>query len=232
MNVKDSYIETFDEGPGGWYADRRYALPVWDGVAYCHSPWFLDANHAPPGAGYLHMLMWLYTHKRWYELEDRPPLPYVGNRFLDEGHPTDFTDARLTLRLRGQLDLKGSRLLLLVISQIRGKMVNQALHDQPFRVREDWSEQSVTLTPDPDMWTCLGGRHDLLDTRGCADIEEVLADVNVNILLILFPLQIAAAGAGVEDLHLLRAGADYLVDEDRLPKGLVMIDTVRIDFAQ
>jgi len=33
------YIETFDNGPGGWYADRYYALPVWDDVAHCYSPW-------------------------------------------------------------------------------------------------------------------------------------------------------------------------------------------------
>src|SRR5712672_957512 len=65
--LRRTYVETFDNGPGGWYADRRYALPVWDGVAYCHSPWWLDANHAPPGAGYLHLLMWIYTDKREYE---------------------------------------------------------------------------------------------------------------------------------------------------------------------
>lgn len=226
-----AYVETFDDGPGGWYADRRYDLPVWDGVAYCHSPWFLDANHAPPGAGYLHMVMWLYTHKRWYELEDRPPLPYVGNRFLDQGHPTYFTNARLTIRLRGQMDLKGSQLVLLVISEIRGKMVNQVLHEQPFQVSDEWSEQTATLTPDPVMWTCLGGRHDLLDTRGFAGIDEVLADVNVNIILALFPLRVVPACGGVEDPHLSRAGTDYPVDQEHLPKGLVMIDTVKIEFA-
>lgn len=32
------YTETFDDGPGGWIADLRSPLPVWDGVAYCHSP--------------------------------------------------------------------------------------------------------------------------------------------------------------------------------------------------
>ena len=144
----------------------------------------------------------------WYELEDRPPLPYVGDRFVDEGHPNDFTNARLSLRLRGQLYLKGSQLLLLVISQIRGKIVNQALHGQPFRVSEEWSEQFVTLTPDPDMWTCPGECHNLLDTCGHADISKVFADVNVNILLILFPLQVVAACEGVEDLHRSRAGTD------------------------
>ena len=58
------YTETFDDGPGGWVADLQSPLPVWDGVAYCHSPWSVDANHAPPGAGYLHLLMYLLTHRR------------------------------------------------------------------------------------------------------------------------------------------------------------------------
>jgi hypothetical protein len=77
-----SYVETFDRGPGGWYADRRYALPVWDGVAYCTSPWWLDASHALPGAGYLHLLMWMYTDKRRYNTGDEydKSLPYRGNK--------------------------------------------------------------------------------------------------------------------------------------------------------
>jgi hypothetical protein len=54
--VAEVYRETFDNGAGGWVADLSSRLPVWDGVAYCHSPWSIDANHAPPGAGYLHLL--------------------------------------------------------------------------------------------------------------------------------------------------------------------------------
>ena len=50
--VRRTYVETFDDGPGGWYGGRKFALPVWDGVAYCYSPWWVDANHAPPGAGW------------------------------------------------------------------------------------------------------------------------------------------------------------------------------------
>ena len=48
---RPTYIETFDDGPGGWYGGRKFELPVWDGVAYCYGPWWTDANHAPPGAG-------------------------------------------------------------------------------------------------------------------------------------------------------------------------------------
>ena len=83
------YLEDFDQGNGGWYADRHYALPVWDGVAYCHGPWFLDSNHAPPGAGYLHLVMWLYTDGRWYE----HPTVSTGRPFLHKrksDHPEKF----------------------------------------------------------------------------------------------------------------------------------------------
>src|SRR5207249_1822978 len=57
----DVYFEAFDEGPGGWVANRHEPLPVWDGVAYCFGPWYLDSHHAYPGKGCLHMLMWLLT---------------------------------------------------------------------------------------------------------------------------------------------------------------------------
>ncbi len=225
-----TYLETFDDGPGGWYADRRYALPTWDGVAYCHGPWFLDANHAPPGAGYLHMVMWLYTHHRWLAPGLGRTLPYTDNRFVEEAHSTDFTNARLTVRLRGRVDLKGAQLLLLVHSENGGRNVNLVLHTQPFRITREWSEQSVTLVPEPDQWTCLGGRHDMLDTRVCADVDEVLADVNANIMFVLFPLEIVPLCGDVEHPHKLRAGVDYPVDPDHLPQGLLMFDTVRIEF--
>jgi hypothetical protein len=149
----------------------------------------LDANHATPGAGYLHMVMWLYTDPRWYEVPRPAPLPYTNNRFLEGGFLTDFTRARVTARLRGSVDLKGAQLLLLVHSEINGIMVNQVLHRQPFRVSKNWTEQTVTLQPDEPSWTCLGGRHDMPD-RGCAPIAQVRADVNVDIIFVLFPLKI------------------------------------------
>ena len=86
--VRRTYVETFDDGPGGWYGGRKFALPVWDGVAYCYSPWWVDANHAPPGAGYLHMLLWVYTNKTHYEVDDdyTRSLPYRYSRFAEEGY--------------------------------------------------------------------------------------------------------------------------------------------------
>lgn len=243
-----TYTETFDDGPGGWVADLRSPLPVWDGVAYCYSPWSVDANHAPPGAGYLHLLMYLPTHG------EAPVHPGAGqqkrNRFVEGGYGTDLTNAKLTVRLRGTTDLAGplcndhtpepqpglcgAQLLLLVQAKVEGPpktTPNFILTGQPFNITPEWSEQTVQLAPDPDDWTCLGTRHDRADVYGYGDISEVLRDVNVDIIFVLFPLKISPLGK-VEDLHRQWAARDYKVDMQYLPKGLVMFDTVEIEYAK
>jgi hypothetical protein len=241
-----TYTETFDEGPGGWIADLRGALPVWDGVAHCYSPWSVDANHAPPGAGYLHLLMYLPTHAA-------APVRLSAaqreeNRFVAGNYSTDLTHAELTVRLRGTLDLAGplcndhtpspqpdlggAQVLLLVQSKIDGPPATTAnfiLTGQPFQVTPDWSEQTIRLAPDPAQWKCLGARHDKADLYGYGDISEVLRDVNVDIIFILFPLKIVPIGE-VEDIHRQWAAKDYKVDMQYLPKGLIMFDMVRIEY--
>jgi hypothetical protein len=239
--TREPYVETFDRGPGGWTANRNDPLPVWDGVAYCFGPWFVDPNHAPPGAGYLHLLMFLITTGKWI----RPDHP--GNAFVAEHKSTDLRNAVVTLRLRGLFDqptrsaattlprpgevtmgLQGSQLVLLVQAETAGTTANMVLTGQPFRITRDWSEQSVRLVPDPAQWTCLGARRDHR-SYGCAEIAEVLKDVNLDIILILFPLKIVPIGK-VEDPHGSRAGEAYPVDQTALPKGLLMVDTVKIEY--
>jgi hypothetical protein len=236
MQPRRSYVETFDHGPGGWYGDRHFALPVWDGVAYCCSPWWLDANHAPPGAGYLHLLMWLYTDKRSYQgqSESLKHLPYIGNRFADDDYSRDLTSARVTLLLRGKVDLKGAQLLVLVQAKTPRTTANMVLTGQPFEITSDWSEQTVTLTPEARQWTCLGARHDMQKEYGCDDIAAVLRDVNLDLIFALFPVRPVAACDNVKpsDVDRLRAVADYPVRQEHLPKGLVMFDTVKIDYPQ
>ena len=226
------YIESFDHGPGGWYADRYYALPVWDGIAYSFSPWWVDANHAPPGAGYLHMLMWTYTDKRWYQGSDAytRKLPYKGARFAEENYSRDLTNATLTVRLRGELDAKGAKLVFLVQAVTNKTTANMALTGQPFRVTEDWTRQSVILRPDSKQWTCLGSRHDMTKDYGCDDIATVLKDVNMDIIFILLPIKVVPADKSIRDPNQPRAVADYVVDPQYLPKGLVMFDLIRIDY--
>jgi hypothetical protein len=228
------YTETFDNGPGGWYADRYSALPVFDGVAYCYSPWWTDANHATPGAGYLHIVMWLYTSKEHYQndTEHTRMLPYRNSRFAEEGWSKNLTNARLTVRLRGDGNFKGAQLVFHVQAKTDKTTANFALTGQPFKITRDWSEQTVTLSPDPKQWTCLGARHDMQDVYGYDDIAKVLADVNLDMIFLLFPVKVVPASSHVtdKDINILRAGKDYPVDQQHLPKGLIMFDTVKIKY--
>ncbi|HWQ56605.1 MAG TPA: hypothetical protein VN442_23155 [Bryobacteraceae bacterium] len=226
------YLENFDKGSGGWVANRYHPLPIFDGVAYCHGPWYLDSHHAPPGAGYLNMLMYLYTKGA-----NLPPdhIGRKGNAFLDRKMSTNLLNAKLTARLRGKMDMQGAQMVLLVQGSTHGTTANFVLTGQPFRVTEEWSEQTIRLTPDPAQWTCLGARESMKQRYGCAPIEAVLADVNVDIMFVLFPLKVVPVG-DVKEPHKLRAGQDYPdepsyeVQQKYLPKGLVMFDWVRIDY--
>ena len=240
-----AYLETFDDGPGGWIADCGVPLPVWDGVAYCYGPWTVDANHAPPGAGYLHLLMYLPTTARMLGGD----LATLGgnNRFVGGGYSRDLRNARLSVRLRGQLEPTGPlrnyagfrprwepgeapQLLLLAQARCAGTGPNLVLSGAPLELTSDWSEQTVVLADDESQWTCLGSRKDLLDTYGCAPVSQVLQDVNVDLIFVLFPLQVRPAWP-VDDMHRAWAARDYPVDPQRLPKGVVMFDAVRIDYA-
>ena len=241
-----TYTETFDDGPGGWIADLRSPLPVWDGVAYCYGPWSVDANHAPPGAGYVHLLMYLLTHSE--SLRSEAAGGHGTNRFVEDGYSTDLTNAKLSVRLRGTMDLSGplcnnhrpvprpdlggAQLLLLAQARVDGSpstTANFVLTGQPFRITPEWSEQTVRLVPHPEQWTCLGARHDMTEVYGYADIADVLRDVNVDIVFVLFPLTIVPVG-DVDDIHRQWAAKDYTVDMQPLPKGLVMFDTVQIEY--
>ncbi|MFA6109383.1 MAG: hypothetical protein WDA75_11500 [Candidatus Latescibacterota bacterium] len=226
------YREPFDEGPGGWYgwisnAAGPKPLEIKDGCAVSRSPWWIDYNHAPPGAGYLNLLYMLNTagkpgeHQREVQGE---------NRFVEGGFPTDFTNARISLRLRGELEAKGTSLVLLCQAVQGGICSGWLLTGQPFRVTAEWSEQTVTAVPDPDQWTCLGSRHDRIDFYGRLPLATVLGEVNTDILLVLHPLEIAPMGPLSGDPHRLRPERDYPVWRSRLPEGYVLLDEVRIDF--
>ena len=78
------------------------------------------------------------------------------------------------------------------------------LTGQPLEVTADWSEQTLITAPDPDQWTCLGSRHDRTDYYGEIPLATVLKDVNVNILFVLHPLDIAPMGPLAGDPHRLR----------------------------
>src|SRR4051812_41997460 len=100
-----TYRATFDDGPGGWHgwisnAGGPKPLGLMDGCVLSRSPWWIDYNHAPPGAGYMNLLFMLLTRGAPGE-----HLREVAgaNRFVAGGFGTDFTNARVTLRLKGEL---------------------------------------------------------------------------------------------------------------------------------
>ena len=82
----------------------------------------MDYNHAPPGlpaassvrveGSYLHLLAGLQVDA---DGADRADMVAVGgeNRFVAGGYPANWTGAKVTLRVRGELDAKGARLGLL-----------------------------------------------------------------------------------------------------------------------
>src|SRR5215831_15644351 len=161
---KRTYMESFDTGPGGWCGwtsniEGPKALDVRHGVAISRSPWWIDYNHAPPGAGYLHILYALNTTAgdSYSELY----LERAGlNRFVEEAFPTDFTNARLTFRLKGELESRGAKLALLVQGTAGRTVSGWVLLGEPLTVTPDWSERTIVAAPDPKLWTCLRARHD------------------------------------------------------------------------
>jgi hypothetical protein len=154
------------------------------------------------------------------------------NAFAEGGYPLDFRDARLRVRLRGEVRLRGAQLALLLQGR-RGAIVSGwLLTGQPIHVTPRWSEQEIALPRDPAQWTCLGARHDRADYYGHLPLEEVLRDVNVNLMFVLFPLTVTPMGRLRGDPHRLRAGRDYPVWTSDLPEGYVEFDTVELAFRQ
>ncbi len=234
FNVSQTeYIETFEDGPGGWYAwisnfGGPRPLQFGNGTVTARSPWWIDYNHAPPGAGYLHMLASLATSG---------PQPEAireaggANGFIASGYPVDFTGAQVTVRLKGELLKRDAEPVLLVQGMVEGICSGWLLTGRPLEVTEQWAEQTLTLVPDPAQWTPLGSRHDRGDTYGVKPLDRVLRNVDVNVMLVMFPLDVVPMGPLDGDPHILRAGHDYPVWRSRLPEGYVVLDEVRIQFA-
>jgi hypothetical protein len=250
---KAQYIETFDNGHGGWTGQGRQhqemrALELGPSSVVARSPFMLDSNHAPPGPGYLQILFILLTayDKQSFDLYS----PFSGiNRFVEGNYPTDFTNAKLTLRLRGEFRERGARLVLLVQSKFEDYHRAHMLTGHPFEVKPQWSEQSVTLPTDPDQWTPLSGRWDRPMYRA-GPISQVLRDVNVDIILVTYPVEVVpttsltltpelvdsygsskAKRSALDPKHVLWADLEYPVDATRLPDGWIELDEVRVDFA-
>ena len=219
---------------------------------------WIDANHAPH---YLHLPFILWT---------TPTTASLGtsgtNRFVTGGHPRDFRDARVTLRLRGDcFDGRGASLKLLVQGAVPGMVrpgqtLNFVYEAETFDVTEEWSEQTITVRPDPAGWTYLSSRDDLTDKYvggdRLSDITELLADVNLDILFVLHNVEVVPApGEEVDStrLHSLwprnanlpedAAGGgpslaydgvvpfDFAADATRLPTGAIELERIEVHYA-
>lgn len=227
-----SYVEDFDDGPGGWMrvVDNHSmpgALPVANGVVRCQGPWWVDYNHAPPGAGYLQLLMAIATRGAPGEA-----LREVAgdNRFITGGFPTNFADAEITVRCRGELEAAGTGFHVLLQGTRDGVTSGWVLSGQPIAVNPEWTETTVTCVPDQRQWTSLGSRHDRTDTYGEKPFLDILSNVNVNIHLIRFPVKPRPMGRIDGDPHRLRAGRDYPIWPSSIAQGYVEVDRIQIDF--
>ena len=152
------------------------------------------------------------------------------NQFTKGGFGTDFTNAELTLRLKGELRSLDTQLYLLIQGVHNGVCTGWILTGQPIPVTPEWSEQRIIAVTDESEWTCLGSRHDRGDFYGRAALRTVLSDVNANILLVLYPLTIVPMGPISGDPHRLRPEKDYPVWRSQLPEGYVTLDEIRIRF--
>lgn len=237
MNANEhpaTYLETFDRSPGGWCgcdgnSDGLKALEHADGSITSRSPWWVDYNHAPPGAGYLHIVFCLHTKGPFGE-----HLREVAgeNHFASAGCPRDLRDARITVRLKGEMEMRGGELVVLVQSQIGDTVGGWLLTSQPLRITSEGREQTITLVNDESQWTCLGARHDRGDFYAHHSLESVLREVNTNIIFVLFPISVVPMGPIKGDVHFLRAGKDYPLWRSKLPEGYVSMDTIEIEFAR
>ena len=229
MNV---YHETFEDGPGGWYGYRdgpgQDPRPLeWaPGRLTSRSPWWIDYNHAPPGAGYFHMLFCLNTFgPQTEQAKDVGGL----NQFIADGFPIDFTGARIITRSCGELRTQGAKLCVLLQGIVDGICSGWMHTHEPFEIHQQWTEQTVTLDLDPAKWIALGSRHDRTDMYGVKSFERVIGRVDCNIMLLLFPIEVVPMGPIDGDMHLLRPGRDYPVWRHRLPEGYVTLDEIRIE---
>jgi hypothetical protein len=229
-----TYHEDFDNDQGGWFGwidNARGPKPLEhsDGCVTSRSPWWIDYNHAPPGAGYMHLLYMLFTSGRPGEHHREVS---GENRFVTGEFGTNFTNAKVTLRLKGELLARDTQLFLLCQGVHDGICTGWILTGQPITVTPNWSEQTVTAVPEESQWTCLGSRHDRLDYYGSTPLTTLLSDVNADILLVLFPLDVVPMGTIDGGPHELRPEKDYPVWRSRLPEGYVTLENVRIDFPE
>ena len=119
-------------------------------------------SHAP---NYMHLPFILYTGVSDMSKEQvLKNKNFSGpNNFISQGAPSDFGEAKITLRLRGlNYDGRGAKLAFLVQGRIARMAADQTLNfvytGQFFNPTPEWTEQTLTISTNPKDWqypTCI-----------------------------------------------------------------------------
>jgi hypothetical protein len=198
------YRHDFSNGPGGWHTvmlDVDPARPpanalacfseeiktncyvpvnTVDGHMLLESPWFHDPNHAPPGAGYLSLLTFVYL--RGFGGADTAHLPEL-----------DLRNLLLRVSMKSEhLDVKeGSLYFWFQMLAPDGRWVNYAYTARPINVAlrdEQFVEIRLRLSSDPASWTCLGASAVRADFYGCIPLVEAISHVNADFGFVILPV--------------------------------------------
>lgn len=70
------------------------------------------------------------------------------NHFVEGGFSANLTNARFSVRIKGELEKRGSELCLLVQARHDKVLANWTMSRHPIAVTREWSVQTVTITAD------------------------------------------------------------------------------------
>jgi len=198
------YQHDFSNGSGGWHtvvldvdpaqppADSLACftegvktncyvpVPTIDGHMVLQSPWFHDPNHAPPGAGYLSLLTFVYL--RGFAGADTAQLPEIDLRglMLRASMKTEHLDVKEgSLYFWFQMLAPDGRW---VNYAYTGRSISSLLRDEKF------TEVRLRFTPDPASWTCLGASDVRSDFYGCIPLEDAMSHVNGDFGFVILPV--------------------------------------------
>lgn len=202
-----SYCEPLLPGPSGGA----------DAAAMSQGPWWLDGNHAPPGAGYLFLIAFAY-HRDWSI--DGVIAPTSTRR------STDLRGASLRVRWRApELRLPPGASVSFWF-QARGEMimapqremVNYLQVRTPLataaNIPSAWREDVVHLAPRADDYLCLGSNPDRTDLYGCRrGPVEALADWDTDLGIVIHMPELAMAEqvSGSVEISSIRIDLDEAV---------------------
>lgn len=168
--------------------------PDGNGYAISSSPWWIDPNHAFPGAGYLNLIAVAY-YEGWFGVDGA-----VRNFHLGNGKPLDMSNALVKVRYRAPMLTLAPESTLVFWFQTRAldpvsdafEYVNYALTSQPLPIVAgdfSWQEVELLLSSDSESWTCLGSNDDRDDVYGCAGtVRDALTRFETDLgLVILSP---------------------------------------------